>query len=128
MDVPDQDSPQHILNCLNDYCIQLIISQLKTRMDFLNVANTCHRFRMNAKSYFGQGVYMEYDELSLEDENRFSNIFGNGKKYLKWKKINNMERLLKIQLDLSQLPEINFTLVFSEALENLRTLLEEDEE
>lgn len=71
---------------------------------------------------------MEYDELSLEDENRFSDIFGNGKKYLKWKKINNMERLLQIQLDLSQLPEINFTLVFSEVLENLRTLLEEEEE
>lgn len=50
MEIPAQDSPKHILNCLDDYIIQRIFFQLETQMDILNVAETCQRFRQNAKS------------------------------------------------------------------------------
>lgn len=43
---PAQDSPKHILNALDDYCIQSIFSRLDF-IDLYNAAETCTRFRAN---------------------------------------------------------------------------------
>lgn len=49
---PAQDSPKHILNLLNDDCIQTIFGELTNLQDFLSVAETCTRFQSNAKRCF----------------------------------------------------------------------------
>lgn len=49
---PAQDSPRHILNSLNDHCIQEIIRRLNRLEDFLSVAETCTRFQKNAQNCF----------------------------------------------------------------------------
>lgn len=51
-DLPAQDSPRHILNMLNDHCIQEIIRRLDRLEDFLSVAETCTRFQSNAQNCF----------------------------------------------------------------------------
>ncbi|KAG4066552.1 hypothetical protein HA402_007188 [Bradysia odoriphaga] len=51
----DQDIPlNHILNVLNDFCIQQIISRLDDIGDFLSVAEVCVRFQSNAKACIPQ--------------------------------------------------------------------------
>lgn len=49
---PAQDSPNHILNALNNQCLQECFRRLSTHRDFLNVANVCQRFRENARACF----------------------------------------------------------------------------
>lgn len=49
---PAQDSPKHILNALNDDCIQAIFQRLVNVNDFLSAAETCIRFEENAKLSF----------------------------------------------------------------------------
>lgn len=49
---PAQDSPNHILNALSDYCIQLILRRLDDKEDFWSVAEVCKRFRANAISCY----------------------------------------------------------------------------
>lgn len=46
---PEHDSPHHILNALNDDCIEAIFRQLTALEDLLNAAYTCRRFRELAK-------------------------------------------------------------------------------
>lgn len=46
------DSPKHILNALNDDCIQSIFRQMDNVRDFLSAAETCVRFQENAKLTF----------------------------------------------------------------------------
>lgn len=48
----NQDSPNHILNALNDYCLQQILKHMETRYDILNAAKTCTRFQANIISCF----------------------------------------------------------------------------
>ncbi|XP_055305178.1 uncharacterized protein LOC129569940 isoform X2 [Sitodiplosis mosellana] len=46
---PAQDSPKHILNVLNDKCIQEIFNQLISNLeDFLSASEVCKRFQENA--------------------------------------------------------------------------------
>lgn len=49
---PAQDSPKHILNVLNDDCIQAIFRRLDNVNDFLSAAETCIRFQENAQLSF----------------------------------------------------------------------------
>lgn len=49
---PAQDSPKHILNVLNDDCIQSIFLQMENIRYFLSAAETCIRFQENAKLAF----------------------------------------------------------------------------
>ncbi|XP_055303529.1 uncharacterized protein LOC129569102 isoform X1 [Sitodiplosis mosellana] len=49
---PAQDSPKHILNILNDDCIQSVLRRLDNIRDFLSAAETCVRFQENAKLVF----------------------------------------------------------------------------
>lgn len=47
-----EDSPKHILNALNNHCLQECFRRLSTHTDLLNVANVCHRFRAYARACF----------------------------------------------------------------------------
>lgn len=49
---PAQDSPKHILNALNDFCIQSIFQYLTNVPDFVNTSAVCTRFLDNAKACF----------------------------------------------------------------------------
>lgn len=50
---PAQNSPNHILNILNDECIELIFDLLKENLsDFLNVTKVCTRFQKVAKTTY----------------------------------------------------------------------------
>lgn len=49
---PSQDPPKHILNILNDDCIQAILRRITNLQDFLSAAETCKRFQSNAKVCF----------------------------------------------------------------------------
>ena len=70
---PAQDSPKHILNALNDDCIQSVFRQLDNLRDFLSAAETCIRFQENAKLTFRtQYKTIEVDEFSKK-ENMSSN-------------------------------------------------------
>lgn len=52
-EAPAQDSPKHILNVLNDKCIQAIFSQLISNLhDFLNASLVCTRFQENAEIFY----------------------------------------------------------------------------
>lgn len=62
---PAQDSPQHILNMLNDDCIEHILHSLKNAKDYLSAAQTCVRFqyasKMAAPAYI---TNLELDKVS----------------------------------------------------------------
>lgn len=66
---PAQDSPKHILNALNDDCIQLILRQLKNVLDFLSAAETCVRLQENAKLIFRT----QFKQIRIDDFSRLSN-------------------------------------------------------
>lgn len=55
MSPPDQDSPKHILNVLNDKCIQAIFNQLISNLeDFSSASEVCKRFQQNAVIYYSE--------------------------------------------------------------------------
>lgn len=60
---PSQDSPKHILNSLNDDCIQAIFCRLENVQDFLSAAETCIRFQENAKLTF----HKKYKKIEIND-------------------------------------------------------------
>lgn len=47
-ETPEQSSPKHILNALNNDCIQECLRRLTNVHDFLSAAQVCKRFRANA--------------------------------------------------------------------------------
>lgn len=49
---PAQDSPKHILNVLNDDCIQMCLRKLTEWQDFTSAALVCTRFQANARACF----------------------------------------------------------------------------
>lgn len=51
-DPPDQLSPKHILNALNNDCIQEIFRRLHNIEDFVNMAEVCVRFQDNSRKCF----------------------------------------------------------------------------
>lgn len=65
---PARESSTHILNALNDYCIQNILRQLRNFEDFLNAAETCWRFQENAKSCFP----FDFRRIAIGDETELS--------------------------------------------------------
>lgn len=68
---PAQDSPKHILNILNDYCIQVIFLKLGNILDFFNAAKVCTRFQMNAKTvcFPFKDILFDYEGLKWTDDN-----------------------------------------------------------
>lgn len=92
---PAQDSPKHILNALNDFCIQKILCSLETREDLMCAAESCTRFQKNAISCFRnkfktliiepKGATKSYGD-SMEDEvvKRFLSIFGHLMNGIAW--------------------------------------------
>lgn len=93
---PAQNSEQHILNALDDFCLQRIFRCLNTAADFLNVAETCTRFQDNAKQSFplkfreiciGHGKYSGKDHspyISSPNVRGFLTIFGHLTKSISW--------------------------------------------
>lgn len=74
--VPSQDSPKHILNILNDDCIQSILHQITYPQDFLCAAETCTRFQANAKECFRSkykriGIAPNSPDLRIKHNNTF---------------------------------------------------------
>lgn len=80
-----QNSPHHILNILNDKCIQRILRYLIWDInDFLNAAEVCTKFQENAKQCFPR-IFLEklrinypYSEILIDEDNlpRFLKMFG----------------------------------------------------
>lgn len=62
---PDQDSPKHILNILNNDCLQEIFRRLKQMRDFLCAAKVCTRFQENAL----ECVPSAFKSLRIDDAN-----------------------------------------------------------
>lgn len=86
---PDQESPKHILNALNDHLIQIILKHLCEIEDFISAAEVCQRFQANARECF-RISFKEWrisdvmypchrrNQLSpLQRLQNFLNIFGN---------------------------------------------------
>lgn len=109
---PLQDSPHHILNILDDDCIQLVLLQITYAEDFLSAAETCVRFQSNAKKCFRskykriyisensprnavtRGVYF-YLIVPYDCVYRFLGIFGN---LIDWITFHNYRRTEKERL------------------------------
>lgn len=66
---PAQDAPNHILNALNDDCVQLILRKLENLLDYLSAAETCVQFQENAKLIFRT----KFKEIRINEFSRFSN-------------------------------------------------------
>lgn len=64
---PPEESPVHILNCLNDDCIQAILFEIKDARDFLSAAETCTRFQRNAKEIF----CLKWQKVVIYDNDNF---------------------------------------------------------
>lgn len=64
--MPVQDSPKHILNALNDDCIQEILRKLTDASDFLSATETCQKFQENALQCYP----WKFKRLSLSVENK----------------------------------------------------------
>lgn len=84
---PAQDSPKHILNVLNDDCIQLVLRRLDNIRDIVSAAETCVWFQENVKLAFrtdfqkvriGKLTNNEVDDKNTVSDrvNSFLNIFG----------------------------------------------------
>lgn len=85
--LPGRDSPKHILNALNDDCIQSVLRRVNNIRDFLSAAETCVRFQENAKLTFRTHYktirigklcnYALYDRHTVTDRvHSFLSIFG----------------------------------------------------
>lgn len=61
---PVENSPQNILNVLNDDCIKSIFLQITNLSDFLSAAEVCTRFQRNAQDCFKQ----KFKEVYIRDE------------------------------------------------------------
>lgn len=85
---PPQDSPNHILNALNDQCIQRVLNFLIGDIcDFLNAAEVCKKFQENAKKcYPSIYTYLGIDDynIPLDRVKNFLSIFGHLIKSLVW--------------------------------------------
>lgn len=90
-DRPAVDSPENILNALNNDCVQEILRRLPIK-DFLNAAQTCKRFRKNAKECFPYKsfyIFSDYRQnekrlLPIHQVKDFLIIFGHLIKKIYW--------------------------------------------
>lgn len=85
---PAHDSPNNILNALDDFCIQEILRRLKS-VDFFNASMTCKRFHENAKMCFP--IIFQPDTFiviekptKVDDVQYILNMFGRSIKKLRW--------------------------------------------
>ena len=62
---PDQDSPTHILNALNDDCLQKVFKHLNAN-DLSSAAEVCVRFNQQVKCTFAQ----KYENMNLSHNDR----------------------------------------------------------
>lgn len=69
---PNPDSPQNILNALNDHCIQEILLRLNDINDFMNAAKVCTRFEINAIICFPTKFTIIYIDSQDEPSNNLS--------------------------------------------------------
>lgn len=74
-DPPDQASPTHILNVLNNDCIQEVFRRLQSIEDFLNAAEVCTQFQENAKHCFPP-IYKVFYSTHRRKPHFRSNNFG----------------------------------------------------
>lgn len=65
---PTEDAPTHILNILNNFCIQAIFERIDNVRDYYNVANVCTRFQANAIRCFPA----KFNYLKVYDDEKFS--------------------------------------------------------
>lgn len=75
---PENDSPSNILNILNDDCLMEVFARLSPE-DLCAVADTCTRFRENAKKIFPNSVPKleeEFDWLTFPLIESFLRNFG----------------------------------------------------
>lgn len=89
---PSQDSSNHILNTLNDDCIQEILRRLTNVRDFLRASKVCTRFQSNAiqclpshfKTISIRDGKMFSDGIPVEHLTNFVTIFGCSIKSIRW--------------------------------------------
>lgn len=89
---PSQNSSNHILNSLNDDCIQEILRRLTNVRDFLRAAQVCTRFQSNAiqcfslhfKSISIRDGEIFSDGIPVEQLTNFLSIFGRSIKSIRW--------------------------------------------
>lgn len=89
---PVQEASNHILNTLNDDCIQEILRRLTNIRDFLNAAEVCTRFQKNAivclpshfKMIYIRDGHFFSNSVPVEQLERFLSIFGNSIKSIRW--------------------------------------------
>lgn len=89
---PAQDSPEHILNALNDDCILSILRELTNLRDFLRATEVCTRFQENAKRCFRvlfkqvrvDDSYVTPYSITVTDLPSFLPIFGEFMQSLEW--------------------------------------------
>lgn len=81
---PDQESPNHIFNALNNFCIQEIVRRLSID-DFLSAAETCTKFREITRNSFRVIFPTDFQFAKEKDEDtevlanrieKLQNIFG----------------------------------------------------
>lgn len=100
--VPAEDSPNNILNKLNNDCIQMILRKLCNVQDYLNAAEVCTQFESNAIAAFPEKfkkLCIDYDlndevkeiNLCLECAKRFISIFGSLLDGIAWNGEKNQE-------------------------------------
>lgn len=90
---PSRDSPHHILNILNDDCIQEIFRRLPNIRDFLSAAVVCTRFQVNAIRCFPKqnksiciGELGHINSITVKNVQSFLSIFDYLIKSIQWNK------------------------------------------
>lgn len=71
-DPPGEDSPRHMLNMLNNYCIQAIFERINDVRDYHSAANVCTLFQANAIKCFP----VRFKDLVIEDDDALLAIRG----------------------------------------------------
>lgn len=103
---PAQDSPRHILNILNDDCIEAILRRLEKLEDLSSAAGTCVRFQECAKQCFRpkykridinflqsnlitSASSFVYDMIPLNRVSTFLSVFGDLIDDIRWESTHN---------------------------------------
>lgn len=101
-DPPDQTSPKHIFNVLNNDCIREIFKYFDNIKDFLNAAEVCTRFQESAKHCFPP-----INKLTYKDSGEYCQLE-------MWK---NHWTKSQLQLPYSRIPR--FLSIFGRFIENI---------
>lgn len=86
--LPEQNSPMHILNVLYDKCIQAVLGNLTDPEDYLNAAEVCSKFKINAKKAFPSKFTSVSNKLiPAHAISRFLKVFGSLVLELDWDQV-----------------------------------------